>query len=306
VVILRSLGPIALASLGFGWVGAAACVESTFADGVFLCDPADGNEACPEGLICASDGRCRSSDVATSSGGAAGSGGDTSFGGGSSSGGSGTTAGGAGGGTGGTGATGGSGGAACVPLTCEAYSAVCGTWDDGCGALLDCGCVTTPCTVTRGPAQAKNIDTGHKGWTTPGLARVPDAQDAVASGLLPSNHTRPLWAYDYQFNIPDQAAISAIRLRVRHRAIGDGTAQDHEVFLTRSETVSFGGNAAQVAPWPASHMDRDYHWSGPIVTVAEARSAGFGAAVRARNIHASQNVSPRIDYMELAVTYSCP
>jgi hypothetical protein len=37
----------------------AACVSSSFSDGTFACDPVDA-PACPSGLVCAGDGRCRS------------------------------------------------------------------------------------------------------------------------------------------------------------------------------------------------------------------------------------------------------
>lgn len=39
-----------------------ACLDDSFEDGRFACDPA-GAAACPPGLSCASDGRCRSGDV---------------------------------------------------------------------------------------------------------------------------------------------------------------------------------------------------------------------------------------------------
>ncbi|MBS2015941.1 MAG: hypothetical protein JST00_23840 [Deltaproteobacteria bacterium] len=51
-------GTLAFASAAVAW----ACVDSSFSEGQFACDPATGG-ACPPGLSCASDGRCRSRDV---------------------------------------------------------------------------------------------------------------------------------------------------------------------------------------------------------------------------------------------------
>jgi hypothetical protein len=40
-------------------VALVQCVDATFADGQFLCDPTAGGEPCPPGQSCAADGRCR-------------------------------------------------------------------------------------------------------------------------------------------------------------------------------------------------------------------------------------------------------
>ena len=45
-----------------------ACVSSDFADGVYACEPI-ANPACPPGLVCAGDGRCRVSASAGAEGG---------------------------------------------------------------------------------------------------------------------------------------------------------------------------------------------------------------------------------------------
>lgn len=50
---------------GIPLIGANACVESAFEDGRFACTVNGGpsKDECPPGLICASDGRCRSADL---------------------------------------------------------------------------------------------------------------------------------------------------------------------------------------------------------------------------------------------------
>jgi hypothetical protein len=49
-----------------------------------------------------------------------------------------------GGGAGGTGSDAGLDGDACVPTTCAELTYDCGTWPDGCGAMLDCGSCNPP------------------------------------------------------------------------------------------------------------------------------------------------------------------
>jgi hypothetical protein len=50
--------------IAFGALAAfSGCVSDFFADGRFACDPR-GTAECPPGLVCASDGRCRTSEIA--------------------------------------------------------------------------------------------------------------------------------------------------------------------------------------------------------------------------------------------------
>jgi len=62
-VTKRSRIPIFAAGVALATVALfVACLDDAFEDGRFACDPAGAAE-CPPGLTCASDGRCRSSDI---------------------------------------------------------------------------------------------------------------------------------------------------------------------------------------------------------------------------------------------------
>jgi hypothetical protein len=309
---MRRLDLLAWTSVALVWTALPGCVESRFSDGVFACNPASGADACPEGLICASDNLCRSRELPSTTG-ATGTSGSSSTGT-TSSGGTTTSAGGAGTGGAGTGGAAGGGGASaggggsCVPsMTCASYPGQCGSLDDGCGQPLDC-CVSAPCALTRGPGLVKNADGagGYIGWTSMSLAAVQDGQFTFAGGIPAGQNTRLLFGRLYGFDLPPQATtVNSVSVRVVRRGVGPGTVTDDEVRIMLNETTPIGAAQTLAGNWPLSFADGVYTWSPSPVSIAQIETTTFGAGVRARN-NSGSDAAGRIDFVEMTVTYSCP
>jgi hypothetical protein len=261
----------------------AGCVDTTFVDGQFLCEPGGAGEQCPSGLACAGDGLCRSTAVVDGSG----------------------------------------GGIACVPITCADMVGICGAIDDGCGSLLDCGCTaplscspegacTCPLAQKREPSQALNDGLSTEAdWVNEGkIFKTGDGYAVTANSLTPGQTTRRLYAFDFGFEIPEGVTITGYELRVRRSKFGSGIIRDEAIRLMRAKENIAGIDQLSTTAW-SDTLDLYTHygsWNDDWNVLLDRElinSEPFGIAIRAKNVATSGNATPRVEHVTLTVHFRC-
>ena len=214
--------------------------------------------------------------------------------------------------------------AGCVPTTCAAEGAECGTISDGCGTTLTCGPCTSPATcntttrmcecppggsVTASAGMGADVaGAGTVTWTTPGNVTASDGATAVASLRGTSPQSRYLVARDFGLAVPSGATIDGISARVERRS--GGRVNDVEVRLADGTTLS-ATNHAMTAAWPttlgyATYGGATDTW-GETWTAADVNAATFGVAISAGFLGGGPD-DAEVDHVEVTVHYSiaCP
>lgn len=269
----------------------AGCVSTRFDDGQLLCRPSDA-KPCPEGLLCASDGRCRSAEIVPGSGG-----------------------GGAGGGGAGAGGS-------CQPKTCGA-SGICGMGlDDGCGHAISCGCKggvscldgACSCATEGAHPAGKGSDVAVYAaeWLSPGNILANDNNRAIAT-LSPGQRTHRLLAQGFKVALgspegTDGVKVDAIHAYVYRSGAGTGAVHDAAILLLDDKGALKGADLATKDPWAtAGDTKAEYVWKVPADVAfgpTEIRSPNFGVLIEARN-DASTSGSARVDYVAVSVDFHC-
>jgi hypothetical protein len=274
----------------------AGCLATDFQDGQFLCDPGAASvDACPEGLGCARDGRCRKHDVVAP-------------------------------GAGGVGGAGGSagGGGACVAKGCADLLPACGMLDDGCGATLACGCPAPstcgggkvagecgcPELQERSPTAAINAMTSGAPWqVASGVLAGSDDARATASAVAAGATSQRLRAHGFSFAVPDGAVIEGFEVSIERSKSGAASIEDESVLLMKNLDY-IGSNLGLAQDWGDADAVRTYGapsnlW-GATWTPAEVRHYGFGVQIRVRNVSGSGTADARVDHVVVRVHYACP
>jgi len=281
----------ALVPLGF-----AACVVSEeFDDAQFLCDPRGGADECPEGMTCGNDGLCRHGSAKP----------DGSAGDGSEDG--------------------------CFPITCAAMEPQCGSLDDGCGHLIQCGCTapntcggggkTGECGCARNrsasgvPSAAfEQKVTGNVDWKDWDFALTSDDKWATTSTALASGKlTNILKVSAFQFTgLPTDAAqtnILGIEVTVERSATAGGIKDDAINLLIAGNPAKTP--ASKTGAWSATDTEAKYGsptdlWGEASITLDQLLDSKFGVSLTAA---ATASDSPRVDAISVTVYFedeTCP
>jgi len=268
-------------------------------------------------MICASDGRCRTNELAPDGG----TGGVSGTGVGGSAG-----VGGAGGTTGGAG---GAGGGPCVPLTCDDYPNECGpSMDDNCGQPIDCsgacpdgstcggggevdkcGCPGTVVYAERGGSAFDDDPVNNpQPWRYLFRTAVDDNANASTKDPLPGGKSsNNILLSDFKFAIDAGADIRGIEVIVRKFKNGNGVIRDKALRLRYGGTSTI--SLHQSPPWlnneqPVTYGNAIQNW-GRAWLPAEVNHVTFGLRFQVQADDGLQ-ATPRIDYIGIRVHFVPP
>ncbi len=113
---------------------------------------------------------------------------------------------------------------------------------------------------------------------------------------------------DFGFNIPGNAIMEGIEVRIGRYTSGSSTPRqrDYEVRLVKNNTVT-GNNLAKPDGWPTSEQAEDYGGSnnlwGESWTAADINSSQFGVALSVINPHNYYDRTAYVDYIRVTVHY---
>jgi hypothetical protein len=270
----------------------AACVDESFDDGQFLCDPQAGSDECPSEMVCGNDGRCAHQP----------------------SGGGGTTG------------TGGSSPDGCVALTCDDVGNQCGAISNGCGKLISCDCelpltcggegVTGECgcapvkSVTHSPGVLYTDGTfGDVDWSNADAGGKSSDEEWAIATLAAGEATHWLKANGFGFALPTGAVVVGVELAVeRSKESGAGTVKDATVRVLVAG-LPLPLDAKSGSAWPARDAIASYGgatelWGATAITEAEVAAPAFGVAIAAAASDGA--ATPRVDHVQLTVHYEDP
>jgi hypothetical protein len=216
-------------------------------------------------------------------------------------------------------------GDACTPKTCEELAPLCGTRDDGCGAILDCGCwpplwcggagVTGECgclpeqTVERFAGALYDDGTiGTVAWSDPESATLSDDARATAD-LADADVTNYLRAADFRFELPATAVVQGIELSVERSADVSDVVSDHEVRVAVDGAL-LPKVFVDGATWGSSDAvvgyggETDLWDSAETITPALVNQTNFGVAIAATASGGAAQA--RVDSVRVKVYFANP
>lgn len=169
--------------------------------------------------------------------------------------------------------------------------------------------------ATAGPnnpgTQASDTTLGGLSWTNPSDAAT--SNDAWATALLTaSGGATPFSQYlkltGFGFSIPAGATIDGITVSVERNKTGFGTIVDNRVRIVKGGTIGSTDKASATA-WPATTDSSASYGSssdlwGDTWASTDINDSGFGIAISAKNTHATQSGTARIDTATITVNYT--
>ena len=162
--------------------------------------------------------------------------------------------------------------------------------------------------LTKGGNSALSEGGGNDSWDN--ITFILNLDGNYASDDITKNDQSEFAkAYNYQFNIPDDATINGVIMRITRYSENDGNITDNEVYLLDTARNPKGTNKATSNGWAESPETVAYGGSsdlwGTSWTVADINNANFGIGVDAAN-SSSSNRQAYIDYLEISIHYSRP
>jgi len=162
--------------------------------------------------------------------------------------------------------------------------------------------------LTKGGNSAVNEGGGNDNWNNVTNVLALDGNYARVD-VTKNDTSKYAKAYNYQFNIPDDATINGVIMRITRYSENDGNITDNEVYLIDTSRNPKGSNKATSTGWAESAETVAYGGSsdlwGASWTVADINNANFGIAISTAN-DASSNRNSYIDYLEISIHYSRP
>jgi len=155
---------------------------------------------------------------------------------------------------------------------------------------------------------ASSSATGTTNWVSP--ENITIVGSPYATMVLPtSTISRYLKGTGYGFNIPANATINGITVRISRSSSGTGSPLivDNVVSLVKNGAI-VGSNAASATGWPYSLTEATYGsasslW-GETWTPADINNANFGVVLSAVNEYTVNPRSLNVDYMQITVDYT--
>jgi len=151
-------------------------------------------------------------------------------------------------------------------------------------------------------------DNNHD-WNRPDRAETNNGSYATVS--LDGTVSNYLGCGDYGFNIPTNAIINGITVRIERfsSSTQNNGSRDAVVYLVRNGAVSAAYNGATTTPYTTSSASEDHGGSnilwGAAWTPADINNAAFGAAFKATKPSATgQSQTISVDVIQIAVDYT--
>lgn len=184
------------------------------------------------------------------------------------------------------------------------------------GLLMSNNAMAVPVNYTEGPNNAgtgQNITgVGSLAWSNPDKITSIGSPYATRD-ISPGNSTNYLLGTDYDFDIPESATISGIKVTINHRGERNtvmGTTygvRDNQVKLVKDGNI-VGDNKATSSLWPSSFGVVNYGNFGDLWgtswTPEEINSSGFGVVLSATTNALLLNKLATVDYIQITVYYS--
>jgi hypothetical protein len=173
-------------------------------------------------------------------------------------------------------------------------------------------------TGAKGSTTQTNVDNGMPGtcdWgfdvTSPPISAVEVSDGSgVIGNTTPSNRkTNLLWANGFGFNIPTDATITGVRVRVKKMVAGTVSNRDDKIRLVYGGSER-GNNKATDEKWnngsytTVTYGGSDDDWAASL-TPAIVNSSSFGVAISAYN-GSSYGLSFYVDFVDITVYYVIP
>lgn len=176
--------------------------------------------------------------------------------------------------------------------------------------LLLSGELSAQCTSTAALSPslvANNNVIGSIPWNSPGNAVSSNNSYAEASFLILGTNSQYLQATGFGFNIPLDAIICGITVRVEKSQTGLlGAISDNAVYLVKNGSPQ-GSNHAQGGAWPDNDQLVTYGGDGDLWglswTPSEINSSSFGVAISS-TITINLLKEGRVDHISVIVHYS--
>lgn len=160
--------------------------------------------------------------------------------------------------------------------------------------------------LTKGPT-ASLSDAGGESWDN--IANIQHLDSQYAYADIPKNDVTQ-WArgYTYNFNIPTDATITGIVMRMT-RYGEDGDIGDGQIYLHDTARNPKGSNYTS-GGWSSSVETKTYGGStdlwGATWSVADINHPNFGIMMEVSNDDGGGSRQARIDYAEISIYYSRP
>ncbi|WNG59921.1 hypothetical protein F0U59_38295 [Archangium gephyra] len=147
-------------------------------------------------------------------------------------------------------------------------------------------------------------------WQNPNNIKARDGALATVSGLSGDRASEQLTATGFGFTLPPTAIVHGVQVTVRRQTLsGSDTLRDSTVRLV-SGGGPVGGNRALGTTWKLPATDVQYGGSsdlwGRAWKVEEVNDPSFGVALGVRYAVVSGNDHPRVDSVQMAVSYCVP
>jgi hypothetical protein len=180
---------------------------------------------------------------------------------------------------------------------------------------LQAQCSTTG--SKNGSSFNNNTDTGDVSWANPSNVVSSNAISSVSGDLVTMGETTTtnyLSVQNFGFNIPANAVICGIALKLEHRqegANGTSSVKDNAVYLTKTSGLA-GTNHAFPWDWTSFyanvvHGSSSDTW-GTTWTAADINSPNFGAVISAKlsSTGGDTFLAADIDHVSMTVFYTIP
>jgi hypothetical protein len=195
------------------------------------------------------------------------------------------------------------------------------TWIVFCLLLIfnDLG-IQAQCSTTgakNGGLFNNNTNTGIVGWANPSNAISSNAISSISAGLVTTGITTTsnyLYVQNFGFNIPANAIICGIALKLEHKqegASGTSSVKDNAIYLTKTSGLA-GTNHALPWDWTSFyanvvHGSSSDTW-GTTWTAADINSPNFGAAISVKLSSSGGDIflAADIDHVSITVFYTVP
>jgi len=162
--------------------------------------------------------------------------------------------------------------------------------------------------LTKGGNSAVSEGGGNDSWDNVTFILIQDGNYST-DDITKNDASEYAKAYNYQFNIPDDATINGIIMRITRYSENSSDITDNEVYLIDSSRNPKGENKATTNGWATNAETVAYGGSsdlwGAEWSVDDINNANFGIAVDVANSN-NLNRMAHIDYLELSIHYSRP